>query len=130
MALPLVLIGWVLVAPFTGGALIARSTTARQLITRFYVACMAAGWLGLGLLFATGVQLLEGTQGAVAAVTGGTLSGLAFWIRRDGDDGSGEESHEDPDPGPSDAIDWEAFMRDLDAYTARRPAPLALAASK
>src|SRR5215211_381975 len=112
-------IAWVLFAPFAGGALIARWPLLQRLIGRFYVVCLSAGWLGLGLLFAS-VQLLDGAWGVAAALAGGTLAGLAFWVRGGGDDGLDDPAPEPPDPVPGETVDWEAFMRALASYSAAR----------
>jgi hypothetical protein len=122
---PSLLAAWVVAAPFSSGALIARSPRLRRRLARVYPLSLVAGWLGLALL-AAGAYSLDGPAAAVALAAGGPLAGLSFWSRKvdDGDDGGGEEPTPDDDPPPSgDGMDWDAFERAFRDYVARERRP-------
>jgi hypothetical protein len=111
-----------LISPFLSGALLGSSPRARHLAGRYYWALVALGVAGIALVV-LGAFVLPKPQSLVALGIGGPLSGLSFWMKREGggDDGP-DEDDPDPEPPPPGG-DWERIVREFERHTERWAGP-------
>jgi hypothetical protein len=109
----------VLLSPFVTGLAIARSPGARGFIARHFWTCAAVGWAAFALV-PLATLALEGRSHVAALAILCPLTALTWWRQDDGRHGGGGD---EPDPPPeAPDIDWDRFMRDLEAYRMGSPA--------
>jgi len=109
---------WVLVTPFAVAAVVAGAPAANRFVARHLWPVVGAGWIGAAMV-AAGAFAAHGPARALMLALGAPLCGLAFWMQAGGrDPGAAPPDAGEPDP-PSDEIDWDRFLADLERWHAR-----------